>query len=303
MRMEPFEIPCPHCSGKLRVTMEKLIGRRVNCPRCAGKFVVTRPQRSDVLDEEAALSGSGVGSAAYKTGIASNSDLHAEPYVPGHFQSAGMSDLTAENIENDELYGGSSVNSEHSMDLDDASLDQTDTHHYDEPNSSEYGFDGSFESGDYTEAAPPAPAKKKQDWMPIIVGAGIPGGIGLVLIIALLYSKGYLSPRGGGADWRQDGRRFQEFASGVNASDWQSQPPDQLERMVAAQIEQCMERFPNADFERYSVQLNKLRNQFRGNRISNRQYQQALENLRQQVATTRARVDPNYGSRRGFGSF
>lgn len=72
--MEPFEIACPHCDGKLRVAATNLLGRKVKCPKCREPFTVPTAEDLETamreLEEEASIGvgagfgiGSGVGSS------------------------------------------------------------------------------------------------------------------------------------------------------------------------------------------------------------------------------------------------
>ncbi|MFM8405833.1 MAG: hypothetical protein ACKN94_00805 [Pirellulaceae bacterium] len=62
--MEPFQIVCPSCQGKLRVAKESLLGRTIACPRCSQpvevidpRRVFVRPPEGEALDSEAITRG------------------------------------------------------------------------------------------------------------------------------------------------------------------------------------------------------------------------------------------------------
>jgi hypothetical protein len=62
--MEPFQIVCPSCQGKLRVAKESLLGRTIPCPRCSQPVEVVDPRRvfvrppgGEALDSEAITRG------------------------------------------------------------------------------------------------------------------------------------------------------------------------------------------------------------------------------------------------------
>jgi hypothetical protein len=62
--MEPFQIVCPSCQGKLRVAKESLLGRTIPCPRCSQpvevidpRRVFVRPPGGEALDSEAITRG------------------------------------------------------------------------------------------------------------------------------------------------------------------------------------------------------------------------------------------------------
>ncbi|MFN8766101.1 MAG: hypothetical protein ACK5ZC_16645 [Pirellulaceae bacterium] len=62
--MEPFQIVCPSCQGKLRVAKESLLGRTIACPRCSQpvevidpRRVFVRPPAGEALDSEAITRG------------------------------------------------------------------------------------------------------------------------------------------------------------------------------------------------------------------------------------------------------
>src|SRR5690606_19784330 len=41
--MQPFETACPHCTGTLRVSDPRLLGRKVKCPKCGERFQIHPP--------------------------------------------------------------------------------------------------------------------------------------------------------------------------------------------------------------------------------------------------------------------
>jgi predicted Zn finger-like uncharacterized protein len=176
--MEPFEIACPHCDGKLRVAAANLLGRKVKCPKCREPFTVPTEEDLEIatreLEEEASI-GVGVG-----PGVGS-----------GVGSSVGGSKLGRSSI------SGFSVRpSPEAEDVEEA--EEEDAGPYRSPRS----------GGTPGRRPPPNPIQGKN----LAMVVGLPVALLLFGSLFIFWSKGYFSTQ---KDHRQDASRYKEFGEYV----------------------------------------------------------------------------------------
>lgn len=187
--MEPFEIACPHCSGKLRVATPSLLGRTVKCPKCTNPFTVPSEEDlagisedAEVMEQETAEVGSGVGSGV---GVGSGIGVGSGVGTVGSGVGASLGRLgqSFEYSEADNVSAG-------------------DPPPESKPRKSSRSETPSIRSR--PRGAQPLPVQN------LAMVIGIPVALLFFGTLIIFWSKGYLSP--GGRDGRQDGSRFVDFA-------------------------------------------------------------------------------------------
>ena len=265
--MEPFDFPCPHCGGKLRVKLPQLIGRKVNCPKCGDTFRVTEPVHDDEL--------------AYEGDQASSVGSNAFNFAGASSAKAGVSD-----IPNFESSGFQSYDEEEAAEL------------------SQYDYDSEDEEyEEYESTSTYTPRPKPSNLVPMLIGAGIPAGIGLILCIAILASKGYFS-FGGSSNRREDGRRFQEFAQSVSSNDWRPQEPTAEVTRLSRQLDDYISDYPGSQkLVNFKQRLSNLQRQRANNTLTVQKFAQALAGLQSDIQDELREIDPDkFGPARDRGS-
>lgn len=176
--MEPFEIACPHCDGKLRVATANLLGRKVKCPKCREPFTVPTEEDLEIatreLEEEASI-GVGVGPSV-GSGVGSS--------VSGRRSSI------------------SGFSFRPSPEAEDVEAEETEA----EAEEEERPYRSPRSNSPNRRQAPPLQAKN------LAMVIGLPVALLLIGAVFIFWSKGYLSTQ---KDHRQDASRFKQFGEYV----------------------------------------------------------------------------------------
>lgn len=291
--MTPFDIACPHCERKMRVKNEALLNRKVRCPNCQQPFIVEDPSAVEAEAFEGA--GSGVGSE-----VVTGSKVGGSGRVPS--ASTFLRSLGAKPSDNDQdVFDEIDVSQADDDDEDVAAESDVAPVRPTRPAPSKG-----------KSAAPRKSSAKNDAWMTYALAGGIPAGIGLVIMIGILISKGYLGyifGFGGGLH-RQDSSRFAEFGRSIDVEkEWKSGAPTGLETSVDSELRQAERRLPGAHaaIARLRSQYDKAKVQHGNGRLSNVEYQQRLTSIATELrvlVANETNVDPDAlgGGRSLFGN-
>lgn len=230
--MEPFEITCPHCQQRLRVTVPGLIGRKVKCPGCGERTRVEQPVDSDAHEAELAGAGSGVakGEKAEKRGGAKVS----RPSANDNASPGAPPESLLRALPQKEAYHESGVWGRKN---EDSASQESDL------SSNGSGTDGS-DAGD-SNVSSSAPRRKTgnamaMDRKTILLYTGISVGATVFLAFIILVSKGYFFNNDKRLK-RQDSSAFANLGREVEKQNlWKAEPPTAAASALRANINKLL---------------------------------------------------------------
>lgn len=224
--MEPFEITCPHCQQRLRVTVPGLIGRKVKCPGCGERTRVEQPVDSDAHEAQLAGAGSGVvkGEKAEKRGGAKV----GRPSAKDKASPGAPPESLLRALPQKEAYHESGVWARKNEDA--------------APQESDLSSNGSGSDAGDSNVATASPRRKTgnamaMDRKTLLLYTGISVGATVFIAFIILASKGYFFGSGDKRLKRQDSSAFAKFAQNAEKEGgWNPAPPTAAASALRANI-------------------------------------------------------------------